>query len=167
VRRIQPVPTAPDGSLGAIASGSRAGGELRESTATLADVEPAGALVIKRASGGLSSSMQLRRKLCGARWPWQQHGGRGKSPALGLAIAGELGLGYSNIIVTAPPPENLRTLFEFVFKDLDELGFKEHLDYDLVESTNPAFGKSVVRINKRIEPIDKRYSTSNRSITRV
>jgi len=42
--------------------------------------------------------------------------GRGKSAALGLAIAGALALGYSNIFVTAPSPENLRTLFEFIFK---------------------------------------------------
>ena len=42
--------------------------------------------------------------------------GRGKSAALGLALAGAIGLGYSNIFVTAPAPENLSTLFEFVFK---------------------------------------------------
>lgn len=42
--------------------------------------------------------------------------GRGKSASLGLAIAGALALGYSNIFVTAPSPENLRTLFEFVTK---------------------------------------------------
>ena len=30
---------------------------------------------------------------------------------------------------------------------LDGLGYQEHIDYDLVESTNPAFGKAVVRIN--------------------
>ena len=42
--------------------------------------------------------------------------GRGKSAALGLAIAGSLALGYSNIFVTAPSPENIRTLFEFVLK---------------------------------------------------
>ena len=42
--------------------------------------------------------------------------GRGKSAALGLGIAGALALGYSNIFVTAPSPENLRTLFEFIFK---------------------------------------------------
>ncbi len=50
--------------------------------------------------------------------------GRGKSAALGLAIAGALALGYSNIFVTAPSPENLRTLFEFVFTGLDELDYK-------------------------------------------
>ena len=42
--------------------------------------------------------------------------GRGKSASLGLAIAGSLALGYSNIFVTAPSPENLRTLFEFILK---------------------------------------------------
>ena len=30
---------------------------------------------------------------------------------------------------------------------LDALDFKEHIDYDLVESTNPAFNKAIVRIN--------------------
>ncbi len=30
---------------------------------------------------------------------------------------------------------------------LDALGYKEHIDYDLVESTNPSFGKAVVRVN--------------------
>ena len=70
-----------------------------------------------------------------------------QSAALGLAIAGALALGYSNIFVTAPSPENLRTLFEFVFKGLDNLDYKEHIDYDLVESTNPAFQKAIVRVN--------------------
>ncbi|KAK4351818.1 hypothetical protein RND71_027336 [Anisodus tanguticus] len=38
--------------------------------------------------------------------------GRGKSAALGLAIAGADAAGYSNIYVTAPSPENLKTLFD-------------------------------------------------------
>ena len=42
--------------------------------------------------------------------------GRGKSAALGLAIAAAVGFGYTNIFVTSPSPENLRTLFDFVFK---------------------------------------------------
>ena len=42
--------------------------------------------------------------------------GRGKSAALGLSIAGALALDYSNIFVTAPSPENLTTLFEFILK---------------------------------------------------
>ena len=44
--------------------------------------------------------------------------GRGKSAALGLAMAAAVGYGYSNIFVTSPSPENLQTLFEFVFKGL-------------------------------------------------
>ena len=66
---------------------------------------------------------------------------------MGIAIAGAVAMGYSNIFVTSPSPENLKTFFEFVLKGFDKLGYKEHLDYDLVESSNPAFGKSIVRIN--------------------
>lgn len=44
--------------------------------------------------------------------------GRGKSAALGLAIAGAIGFGYSNIFVTSPAPENLKTLFEFIIRGL-------------------------------------------------
>lgn len=60
---------------------------------------------------------------------------------------GAIALGYANIFVTAPSPENLRTLFEFVFKGLDACGYQEHIDYDLVESTNPDWGRAVVRVN--------------------
>jgi N-acetyltransferase 10 len=34
-----------------------------------------------------------------------------------------------------------------VEQGLDALGYKDHLDYDLVESTNPAFQKALVRVN--------------------
>lgn len=73
--------------------------------------------------------------------------GRGKSAALGLAIGAALAHDYSNIFVTSPDPENLKTLFEFVFKALDALGYEEHIDYDVVQSTNPEFRKAVVRVN--------------------
>lgn len=73
--------------------------------------------------------------------------GRGKSASLGLAIAGAIAAGYSNIFVTAPGPENLKTLFEFVCKGFDALEYKEHMDYDLVKSTNPDFKNAIVRIN--------------------
>ncbi|KMR04795.1 n-acetyltransferase 10 [Lasius niger] len=68
--------------------------------------------------------------------------GRGKSAALGLAIAGAVTFGYSNIYISSPSPENLNTLFEFVFKGFDALGYQEHLDYGLVQSTNPEFNKA-------------------------
>lgn len=73
--------------------------------------------------------------------------GRGKSAALGLAISGAIAAGYSNIFVTAPSPENLKTLFEFICKGFDMLEYKEHLDYDIVQSNNPDFKKATVRIN--------------------
>ncbi|KAG7027109.1 RNA cytidine acetyltransferase 2 [Cucurbita argyrosperma subsp. argyrosperma] len=73
--------------------------------------------------------------------------GRGKSAALGLAVAGAVAAGYSNIFVTAPSPENLKTLFDFVCKGLNELQYKEHIDFDVVKSTNPEFKKATVRIN--------------------
>ncbi|KAM3237073.1 hypothetical protein P3L10_012102 [Capsicum annuum] len=73
--------------------------------------------------------------------------GRGKSAALGLAIAGAVAAGYSNIYVTAPSPENLQTLFDFVCKGFTMLEYKEILDYDIVKSSNPEFKNSTVRIN--------------------
>nr|XP_033329080.1 RNA cytidine acetyltransferase [Megalopta genalis] len=73
--------------------------------------------------------------------------GRGKSAALGLAIAGAITFGYSNIYISSPSPENLNTLFQFIFKGFDALGYQEHLDYGLVQSTNPEFNKATVRVN--------------------
>ena len=40
-----------------------------------------------------------------------------------MTIAGALGLGYSNVFVTAPSAENLQTVFEFVVKGLNALKF--------------------------------------------
>lgn len=73
--------------------------------------------------------------------------GRGKSAALGLAVAGAIAAGYSNIFVTAPSPENLKTLFDFICRGFDVLEYKEHLDYDVVKSTNPQLKRATVRIN--------------------
>jgi len=73
--------------------------------------------------------------------------GRGKSAALGLAIAGAVAFGYSNIFVTSPSPENLQTLFQFIFLGFDQLEYKEHQDYEIVQSTNPEFHNCIVRVN--------------------
>ncbi|KAM0789838.1 hypothetical protein ACM66B_006685 [Microbotryomycetes sp. NB124-2] len=73
--------------------------------------------------------------------------GRGKSAALGLSIALAILHGYSNVFVTSPSPENLKTLFEFIFKGFDKLGWEEHLDYDIVQSTNPEWKGAIVRVN--------------------
>ncbi|CAJ0592877.1 unnamed protein product [Cylicocyclus nassatus] len=73
--------------------------------------------------------------------------GRGKSASLGLALAGAVAFGYSNIFVTSPSPENLKTLFEFVVKGFDTMGYQEHIDFELIQSTNPEFQKALVRVN--------------------
>ncbi|XP_048481373.1 RNA cytidine acetyltransferase [Plutella xylostella] len=73
--------------------------------------------------------------------------GRGKSATLGLAVAAAIALGYVNVYVTSPHPENLITLFEFVLKGLDACLYQEHIDYNIVRSTNPEFKKAIVRIN--------------------
>lgn len=70
--------------------------------------------------------------------------GRGKSTSMGLALAFAVAAGYSNIFVTAPSIENLKTLFEFVLKGLDVLGYKDVADYD-IETTKE--GKNIIRIN--------------------
>ncbi len=47
-----------------------------------------------------------------------------QSAALGLAISGALAMGYANIFVTAPSPENLKTLFEFAVAGLAQMDYK-------------------------------------------
>ncbi|KAF2324819.1 hypothetical protein GH714_017283 [Hevea brasiliensis] len=73
--------------------------------------------------------------------------GRGKSAALGLGIAGAIAAGYSHIFVTAPSPENLKSLFGFICRGLHALNYEEHLNYDLVRSTNPELGKAIIQVH--------------------
>lgn len=73
--------------------------------------------------------------------------GRGKSAALGVAIAAAIAHGYSNIFITSPSPENLKTLFEFIFQGFDALNYLDHEDYSIIQSTNPDFNKAIVRVN--------------------
>lgn len=62
--------------------------------------------------------------------------GRGKSAALGLAVAAAIAHEYSNIFVTCPSPENLKSFFDFVLVGFDALQFKEHVDYEILQSTD-------------------------------
>ncbi|KAL0231652.1 hypothetical protein GEMRC1_011056 [Eukaryota sp. GEM-RC1] len=76
--------------------------------------------------------------------------GRGKSAALGLAVAGSISFGYSLIVVTAPFADNLITFFEFCIKGLAAMGYVEHNDF-IVEylendSKKKKKGKTVVAI---------------------
>ena len=57
--------------------------------------------------------------------------GRGKSAAIGICLAGAVSCGYSNIFVTAPSPENLKTVFEFLISGLKALKYTEHLDFEV------------------------------------
>lgn len=126
--------------------------ELKELRETLADTKPVGDLVklaktIDQAQAILTFTDSIAEKTLSSTVTLTAGRGRGKSSALGLAIAAALTYGYSNIFVTSPSPENLKTLFEFVFKGMDALGYEEHLDYDIAQSTNPDFNKAIVRVN--------------------
>lgn len=71
-----------------------------------------------------SSTSSIRRLVC-----LTSGRGRGKSAALGMAIGSAVAFGYSNIVVTAPSNENVTTVFEFITKTLEALGFRPHSDY--------------------------------------
>lgn len=72
--------------------------------------------------------------------------GRGKSAVLGLAIAGAVAFGYSNIYITSPSPENLKTVFEFILKGFEALHYQAVEDYEFFESKNPEFNKAIIRV---------------------
>jgi len=57
--------------------------------------------------------------------------GRGKSAALGLCLAGAVSFGFNSIVVTAPEPENLVSVFQFLIEGLKALKYQEHYDYTL------------------------------------
>lgn len=151
IKYIEPVPLDADGQP--INDPSRASAkELSELAETLADTQPAGSLVSKCRSLDQGRAVvtfldAASEKALRSTVALTASRGRGKSAALGLAMAGAVHLGYANIFVTAPSPENLKTLFQFVLKGLDALGYKEHIDYDVVQSNVPAFGKAIVRVN--------------------
>jgi len=131
---------------------SGADAELRDLKTSLEDTQPVGSLVknaktLDQAKAVLTFIEAISEKTLRTTVALTASRGRGKSAALGLAIAGAVAFGYSNIFVTSPSPENLKTLFEFIFKGFDSLNYEEHLDYDIVQSTNPAFNKAVVRVN--------------------
>lgn len=130
--------------------------ELKELKESLADVQPAGSLValsktINQAQAILTFIDVISEKTLRSTVTLTAGRGRGKSAALGIAIAAAISHGYSNIFVTSPSPENLKTLFEFIFKGFDALGYTEHMDYDIIQSTNPSFNKAIVRVDIKRE----------------
>ncbi|AJT06865.1 Kre33p [Saccharomyces cerevisiae YJM1208] len=126
--------------------------ELQELKESLEDVQPAGSLVslsktVNQAHAILSFIDAISEKTLNFTVALTAGRGRGKSAALGISIAAAVSHGYSNIFVTSPSPENLKTLFEFIFKGFDALGYQEHIDYDIIQSTNPDFNKAIVRVD--------------------
>lgn len=126
--------------------------ELKELKESLEDVQPAGSLVslaktTNQAQAILTFIDAISEKTLKSTVALTAGRGRGKSAALGISIAAAVAHGYSNIFVTSPSPENLKTLFEFIFRGFDALGYQEHLDYDIIQSTNPAFNKAIVRVD--------------------
>mmetsp|Transcript_8003 Transcript_8003/g.13886 ORF Transcript_8003/g.13886 Transcript_8003/m.13886 type:complete len:1268 (-) Transcript_8003:130-3933(-) len=73
-------------------------------------------------ASALSSSKSTTVSLTAAR-------GRGKSAALGLCLAGAISFGFTSIVVTAPEPENLVAVFQFLIEGLKALKYQEHYDY--------------------------------------
>jgi len=126
--------------------------ELKELKDSLQDTQPVGYLVnhcktVDQAKALLKFIEAISEKTLRTTVTLTAARGRGKSSSMGLAIAAAIAFGYSNIFVTSPSPENLKTLFEFIFKGFDALEYQEHLDYELIQSTNPDFNKAIIRVN--------------------
>jgi N-acetyltransferase 10 len=126
--------------------------ELNDMKEQLQDTQPVGSLVtlartVDQAKALLTFVDAIAEKTLRSTVTLTAARGRGKSAALGVAIAAAVAHGYSNIFITSPSPENLKTLFEFVFKGFDALNYLDHVDYSIIQSTNPDFNKAIVRIN--------------------
>ncbi|KAM3842509.1 RNA cytidine acetyltransferase [Diretmus argenteus] len=126
--------------------------ELKDLKESLQDTQPVGVLVdscrtMDQAKAVLKFIEAISEKTLRSTVALTAARGRGKSAALGLAVAGAVAFGYSNIFVTSPSPDNLQTMFEFIFKGFDALQYQEHLDYEIIQSLNPEFNKAVVRVN--------------------
>ncbi|KAG9232422.1 N-acetyltransferas-like protein [Amylocarpus encephaloides] len=126
--------------------------ELDEMKESLQDTQPVGSLVtlaktVDQAKALLTFVAAIAEKTLRSTVTLTAARGRGKSAALGVAVAAAVAHGYSNIFITSPSPENLKTLFEFIFKGFDALNYSDHIDYSIIQSTNPDFNKAIVRVN--------------------
>jgi N-acetyltransferase 10 len=145
VKPLPPPTTEDEGVFGA-------NKELKEIKDSLADTQPVGSLItlaktVDQAKALLTFVDAISEKTLRSTVTLTAARGRGKSAALGVAIAAAIAHGYSNIFITSPSPENLKTLFEFVFKGFDALSYMDHVDYTILQSTNPDFNKAIVRVN--------------------
>lgn len=126
--------------------------ELERMKESVADSQPVGSLMkiaktVDQAKSLLTFVEAIAEKTLRGTVTMTAARGRGKSAALGVAVAAAVAHGYSNIFITSPSPENLKTLFEFIFKGFDALNYLDHHDYTIIQSTNPDFNKAIVRVN--------------------
>lgn len=126
--------------------------ELEELKESLQDTKPVGSLVtlaktVDQAKALLTFCDAISEKTLRSTVTLTAARGRGKSAAMGVAVAAAVAYGYSNIFVTSPSPENLKTFFEFIFKGFDALGYQDHLDYSIIQATAPELNKAIVRVN--------------------
>lgn len=155
-KEVQPLPPPSDedddddGEGGSRSENQRKLDELKDS---LSDTPPIGSLVplartLDQAQALLTFTDALAEKSLQGTVALTAARGRGKSAAMGVAVAAAVAHGYANIFITSPSPENLKTLFDFVFRGFDALGYLDHVDYTIIQSTNPDLAnKPVVRVN--------------------
>uniref|UniRef100_A0A8C1T203 RNA cytidine acetyltransferase n=1 Tax=Cyprinus carpio TaxID=7962 RepID=A0A8C1T203_CYPCA len=134
--------------------------ELKDLKESLQDTQPVGVLVdscktMDQTKAVLKFIEAISEKTLRSTVALTAARGRGKSAALGLAVAGAVTFGYSNIFVTSPSPDNLHTLFEFVFKGFDALQYQVIITghkarYD-VFTTGLSYLKSVIS-TQRVKP---------------
>ncbi|XP_016407019.1 RNA cytidine acetyltransferase-like [Sinocyclocheilus rhinocerous] len=101
--------------------------ELKDLKESLQDTQPVGVLVdscktMDQAKAVLKFIEAISEKTLRSTVALTAARGRGKSAALGLAVAGAVAFGYV-------------------------VGYYEHLDYEIIQSLNPEFNKAVVRVN--------------------
>ncbi|KIH88244.1 N-acetyltransferase 10 [Sporothrix brasiliensis 5110] len=158
-KEVKPLPPPSDdddddedggGEGGSRSENTRKLAELKDS---LSDTPPIGSLVplartLDQAQALLTFTDALAEKSLQGTVALTAARGRGKSAAMGVAVAAAVAHGYANIFITSPSPENLKTLFDFVFRGFDALGYLDHVDYTIIQSTNPDLAnKPVVRVN--------------------
>ncbi|KAH8090110.1 pyruvate carboxylase [Aureococcus anophagefferens] len=124
--------------------------EIEDLAATLANAPPAGELVAKartldQARAVLAFIDALAERRARSVTTLTAPRGRGKSAALGLCLAAAVATGYAS--VTAPSPENVGTVFEFLLVGLEALHYSEHGDYEVLKHRTDGGDDVPVRVN--------------------
>jgi len=123
---------------------------LAKLKASIKDMPPMGVLVglcktVDQAKVLLQFSFNITEKTLNTTVSLTAARGRGKSAAMGLAVAASIAFGYVNVFVTSPSPENLVTFFQFVAKGLRALGYEDGANFNL-EKSGTDQREAVVRV---------------------